>query len=70
MKYRDEYLNELLCVEGRGSSADLETCPQCRQGGSIFRCIDCWNSTLLCASCMVTKHGDLPLHRVEVGFLC
>ena len=40
----------------------------CPEQDKLFRCKDCGHGhTLLCAGCMVGKHSELELHRVEVS---
>ncbi|KAF8066722.1 hypothetical protein FPV67DRAFT_1768075 [Lyophyllum atratum] len=66
----DEYLRELLRLEGRGD-AQLR-CAMCHndhslviEGQPLYRCSDCVDSRLFCAKCIVTDHCTRPLHRVK-----
>ncbi|THU98424.1 hypothetical protein K435DRAFT_818886 [Dendrothele bispora CBS 962.96] len=73
--YRDEYLAELLRIEGRGD-VDTERCPWCKQtfderddgdvGESFsYRCLDCFGEDLMCKGCCVKRHESNPLHIIE-----
>ncbi|KAI0655655.1 hypothetical protein C8Q70DRAFT_1047143 [Cubamyces menziesii] len=59
------YLAELLRLEGRGSFTS-GICPFCSVGEAAYRCEDCFETVLYCASCMVTRHHSNPLHRILV----
>ena len=38
--------------------------------GGLFRCKDCGHGTSVCCrDCLLTKHSDLELHRIEVSLL-
>ncbi|KAJ7811147.1 hypothetical protein B0H14DRAFT_3090662 [Mycena olivaceomarginata] len=59
------YLNEMLRHEGCGDH-DYTTCPRCAQGKPDHRCKDCMGGgELLCESCMLGGHRQLPFHRIE-----
>ncbi|KAJ7866849.1 hypothetical protein B0H14DRAFT_3084187 [Mycena olivaceomarginata] len=59
------YLSEMLRHEGRGDH-DYTTCPRCAQGKPDHRCKDCMGGgELLCESCMLNGHRQLPFHRIE-----
>ncbi|KAJ7839392.1 hypothetical protein B0H14DRAFT_3086972 [Mycena olivaceomarginata] len=59
------YLSEMLRHEGRGDH-DYTTCPRCAQGKPDHRCKDCMGGgELLCESCMLGGHRQLPFHRIE-----
>ncbi|KAL1940902.1 hypothetical protein VTO73DRAFT_7538 [Trametes versicolor] len=64
MQFRNEYLDEVLRLEGRGRHAQRLTCP-CGVGRCEFRCVECLGGELLCQPCTVAKHELLPLHRIE-----
>lgn len=65
----DDYLSELMRLEGRGD-ADVGTCPGC--GGKngqppLYRCIsNCFSCALVCEKCCRTRHQDRPLDIIEV----
>jgi hypothetical protein len=75
---RDEYLDELLRLEGRGEFTS-PTCPSCvHDAFDVFddsstpsppsiRCQDCFTGELLCEKCCVRLHRQHPLHVIEVS---
>ncbi|TDL15288.1 hypothetical protein BD410DRAFT_732930, partial [Rickenella mellea] len=64
-RQRDEYLDELLRLDGLGSYPSPMSCRSCGQEG-LCRCLDCFDGPILCKSCMCSKHPLNPLHRVEL----
>lgn len=67
LELRDSTLDELLRLDGLGPAVEDSKCSSCLDGQGTHRCLDCGPGTrMLCMSCMVTKHCDLGLHRVEV----
>ena len=66
---RDEYLNELLRLEGRGDPTTVK-CPTCDADPAvaepIFRCRDCLFPHPRCSGCLLTAHAHHPFHRIEV----
>ncbi|KAJ7248075.1 hypothetical protein C8J57DRAFT_1673431 [Mycena rebaudengoi] len=66
--HRDEFLNELLTWEGRGVHRHVAVCSDCSAGKTAdHRCVDCLGGgQLLCQDCIVRRHGQLPLHRIQV----
>ena len=61
---REDYLSELLRLEGR--CAVSETCLGCKLQLARLRCEDCFGLHMYCQECMVTRHSELPLHRLRV----
>ncbi|KAJ7711573.1 hypothetical protein B0H16DRAFT_1216619, partial [Mycena metata] len=65
---RDEYLQEFIRLEGRGSAA-VDFCPACPKNkhaaNPTYRCRDCFFCDLVCESCCLLKHRDRPLDRIE-----
>ncbi|KAJ6556676.1 hypothetical protein B0H10DRAFT_1847547 [Mycena sp. CBHHK59/15] len=60
------FLAELLRHEGRGEHASEAVCPRCIQGEADHRCGDCLGGgELLCGSCIVTAHQQMPFHRIQ-----
>ncbi|KAL0567046.1 hypothetical protein V5O48_014951 [Marasmius crinis-equi] len=58
-------LEEMMRLEGRGASNP--TCGSC--GGSedvAFRCRTCCDEAMYCQDCIVDRHRDRPLDRVEM----
>ncbi|KAI0060628.1 hypothetical protein BV25DRAFT_1806815 [Artomyces pyxidatus] len=68
--HRNEYLREVLRLEGRGSSPGHAKCADCLSEtpegveGS-YRCVDCFGRDMVCKACCVRRHLHTPLHRVE-----
>ncbi|OJT01852.1 hypothetical protein TRAPUB_7684 [Trametes pubescens] len=62
---RDEYLSEVLRLDGRGNFRGAATCPRCTTSTPKYRCRDCLGGEVLCQACIVAAHQNLPLHIVE-----
>ncbi|KAG2355521.1 hypothetical protein BDR07DRAFT_1453748 [Suillus spraguei] len=64
---REKYLMELIRLEGRGDYATREACRRDRECTfkPEYRCKDCFGTELYCKDCMVERHRDNPLHRIE-----
>jgi hypothetical protein len=62
--HRDEYLDELMCLEGRGRYE--RSCAGCNTPFPNFRCKDCTHGALWCQVCLVKRHAQSPLHVIEV----
>jgi len=65
MPHIDEYVTELLRLEGRGGHG-LDKCNRCREGKAAVRCLDCFSVDLYCTACVLDMHALNPLHRLEV----
>lgn len=37
----------------------------CGAGQSLYRCQDCFTSTVSCQQCLLRSHTDLPLHHIQ-----
>ncbi|KAJ7818926.1 hypothetical protein B0H13DRAFT_2132258 [Mycena leptocephala] len=62
----DMYLEEVLRLEGRGDHIECDTCARCSVGNADHRCVDCLGGgELLCSSCIVAGHRQLPFHRIQ-----
>lgn len=72
--FRDEYLDEMLRLEGRGDPRLHNVCCVCRVVSVVpeYRCAEqeCSGGGLMCKSCVLSAHKLLPLHWVEVRFFC
>jgi len=67
LQYRDGSLDKLLHLYGWGDYHGIDTCATCKNNEGVYQCLDCFsNCQLHCNGCLVKKHQDLPLHRVEV----
>jgi hypothetical protein len=55
------YLHRILSNE----SVNIESphCHKCHADASVYRCMDCFHQTLLCASCLSDVHYNVPTHR-------
>ncbi|KZP18026.1 hypothetical protein FIBSPDRAFT_956592 [Athelia psychrophila] len=62
---RQEYVDEYLRHEGRGSPGCYDFCPGCAAAAPTICCKDCFDVRLWCEECAVECHRRLPLHRVE-----
>ncbi|KAJ7202956.1 hypothetical protein B0H12DRAFT_1243934 [Mycena haematopus] len=62
---RDEYLTELLRLDGCGDASE-SSCPSCHIGVPTIRCRHCYGEELYCVECSVREHQRQPLHVVEV----
>ncbi|KAJ7026646.1 hypothetical protein C8F04DRAFT_1267867 [Mycena alexandri] len=62
---RDEFLRELLRLEGCGDVSE-DVCPSCNAAQPTIRCCDCFGEELYCVACTVEMHGRNPLHVIEV----
>lgn len=64
---RQEYLLELLRLEGRGDAhQQAGHCMSCDGEDAIFRCEDCMGGILECQLCCIARHERLPLHIIAV----
>ncbi|KAG2746737.1 hypothetical protein P692DRAFT_201840841 [Suillus brevipes Sb2] len=64
---REGYIMELIRHEGRGNYTTREACHGHRECTfePEYRCRDCFGTELYCKDCMVERHRDNPLHRIE-----
>ncbi|KAJ6451151.1 hypothetical protein C8R45DRAFT_848553 [Mycena sanguinolenta] len=65
--FRDEYLDEMLRLEGRGGAVCNLRCASCEDFNPLFRCAHqiCHGPEMFCAACIVKKHSCLPTHWIE-----
>ncbi|KAJ7242525.1 hypothetical protein C8J57DRAFT_1526216 [Mycena rebaudengoi] len=65
----DEYLDETLRLEGRGSSVNYSNCGRCENENPTFRCAEqhCHGGAMFYQECTVAKHEALPLHWIEAS---
>ncbi|PPQ74198.1 hypothetical protein CVT24_012717 [Panaeolus cyanescens] len=71
-KFRQQYLDELMRLDGRGDYIKSTQCPDCvarkspAPKAATIRCISgCFVPDLVCADCCVRRHRNLPFHKVE-----
>ncbi|KAJ7814307.1 hypothetical protein B0H13DRAFT_2242773 [Mycena leptocephala] len=65
---QDEYLAELICLEGRGDVCTTQclSCPEDTPPETPrYRCVDCEIPDLFCGEFCVQAHARHPLHRIE-----
>lgn len=67
--HQDEYLDEMLRLEGRGYLAIYSTCGGCKCPNPTFRCAQqtCYGPALFCKNCIVERHAILPTHWIQVS---
>lgn len=63
--YRAEFLHELLRLEAPASQNP--TCPRCETSAE-YRCLSCFSAEPMCKGCLLSRHADTPLHRIQVRF--
>ncbi|KAJ6449962.1 hypothetical protein C8R45DRAFT_1114370 [Mycena sanguinolenta] len=64
--HREIFLAEMLRHEGRGGHAGSPICPRCREHPADHRCVFCMGGgELLCPTCIVSAHRQLPLHTIQ-----
>jgi hypothetical protein len=68
MEHWDEYLDEMLRLEGRGFPAIHSKCGGCGKADPCFRCEHqtCYGPALYCQACVVERHAVLPTHWIQV----
>ncbi|KAJ7132738.1 hypothetical protein C8R43DRAFT_895391, partial [Mycena crocata] len=64
---RDSYADAMMKQQGRGPWWQ-KGCAHCGEADPQWRCEDCFANRLLCASCVVERHRDEPLHFLQVKF--
>ncbi|KAJ7576448.1 hypothetical protein C8J56DRAFT_800049, partial [Mycena floridula] len=60
------FVEELLRLDGRGDSFDTSRCPDCNHAQPRYRCPECLSDNLRCSPCILKRHHQNPLHRIEV----
>ncbi|KAJ7118517.1 hypothetical protein C8R43DRAFT_1137263 [Mycena crocata] len=63
----DEYLDETLHQEGRGSRDVYSSCGGCGSTNPVYRCENqvCYGPELFCQACIVKRHEVLPTHWIQ-----
>ncbi|KAF7367657.1 CxC2 domain-containing protein [Mycena sanguinolenta] len=69
MEYRDEYLDEMLRLEGRGAAISHTRCASCEEDSPLFRCANqvCHGPEMFCVACIIKSHACLPTHWIEAS---
>ncbi|KAH9916110.1 uncharacterized protein BXZ73DRAFT_53996, partial [Epithele typhae] len=72
LSLRQTFVDELLRFEGSEhlDHAKTASCRTCKGDTATLRCTQCDSRHLYCDSCMLSRHGDLLLHVLEVSLLC
>ncbi|KAJ7118301.1 hypothetical protein C8R44DRAFT_878911 [Mycena epipterygia] len=64
--HSNQFLAELLRLEGRGDHREYHFCAVCTKSPGDHRCAHCLDGgRLLCASCMVDAHRYLPFQQIQ-----
>ncbi|KAF7321649.1 CxC2 domain-containing protein [Mycena kentingensis (nom. inval.)] len=63
--FRDDYLEALLWLDGRGADVESTSCSRCRLHRPQYRCTECHSSGFLCKQCVLDTHAIFPFHWVE-----
>ncbi|KAF9505571.1 hypothetical protein BS47DRAFT_1374298 [Hydnum rufescens UP504] len=64
----NSFLDSMLWGDGWGYALETLGCPDCEapgQSGTI-RCEECFGGALLCPSCLIRQHQNLPFHQIKV----
>lgn len=69
MPYREQFLDELIRLDGRADFSGGALCSHCGKLDGDFRCSDCFGGRLSCCECFVNAHAFQPLHRVSVSLV-
>ncbi|KAJ7129684.1 hypothetical protein C8R44DRAFT_872918 [Mycena epipterygia] len=67
IRHFDEYLDEMLHLEGRGSKDAYIKCAKCGEADPLYHCAQqlCHGVWMFCAKCTVENHMQLPTHWIE-----
>lgn len=58
----EELQNAILSTEYH---EDLGKQCQCGDDSAVFRCPECFHSRLLCQTCILASHIDIPFHHIQ-----
>lgn len=64
--YQPTVLYEVLRLDGLQDHTSPPPCSSCLDEPGLCRCQDCSIIPLYCVGCIVSRHSELPLHRIEV----
>jgi CxC2 like cysteine cluster associated with KDZ transposases len=62
LKHREEYLDEILALEGPPTSG---RCVSCNVNKFTHRCTECFSRPVLCHACCMESHQRNPYHIIE-----
>ncbi|TDL14508.1 hypothetical protein BD410DRAFT_733990, partial [Rickenella mellea] len=63
-RLRDVFIDEIIRLDGLGFQSLPMVCALCPKEG-LYRCLDCFDSHVVCDGCMCASHKHHPLHRIE-----
>ena len=63
---RPVVLDELIRRDGLQGRGFLPRCAGCLEESGAYKCLDCTAHILYCATCIIFRHEELPLHCIEV----
>ncbi|KAJ7769085.1 hypothetical protein DFH07DRAFT_954323 [Mycena maculata] len=64
--HREEFLAEMLRLEGRGDHTQYPRCPRCGKDDAEYRCENCVSGgEMMCSGCVLDAHRLLPFHKVQ-----
>ena len=66
IQYEEEFADELIRHKGLGAHPS-HCCKMCGIDDAPYRCLDCLSYRLFCADCIIHRHAEHPLHRIEVS---
>ncbi|KAJ7096927.1 hypothetical protein C8R44DRAFT_889520 [Mycena epipterygia] len=66
--HRDMVLNAIRQLEHDTSQLEpqITKCPDCADLRGAYRCLHCFSHPFLCPKCIVKRHAENPLHRIEM----
>jgi hypothetical protein len=64
--YRMTVLDEIIRHDGLKDHASPPLCSSCLDDPGVYRCLECSAISSYCTACIVSRHDELPLHRIEV----
>lgn len=64
--YRMQFLDELLRHDGLQDRTSPPPCSNCLDEPGVYKCLDCNALSSHCTECIVWRHDEMPLHRIEV----
>ncbi|KAJ7724298.1 hypothetical protein B0H14DRAFT_562008 [Mycena olivaceomarginata] len=66
-EHQDEYLDEMIRLEGQEYASIYSKCGGCGEPNPRFRCAQqtCFGLWLYCQKCVVARHAFLPTHWIQ-----
>ena len=66
INHRMQVLDEIMRHDGLREYTSPPVCSHCLDDPGVHRCLDCSAISSYCATCITSRHKELPLHRIEV----